>query len=139
MLARYRIVRGKRSPDDPLPDGVRIDVRKHVKHALSPRGEMVDALLEDPGDATRLKVFAKAYRALLEERFATDRAPFDQLATMARDEDVYIGCSCPTSKQPDVMRCHTVLALRFMRERYRTLDVRVPQALGGFGWSRVAR
>lgn len=127
MLTRYRIVRGKRSPDDPLPDGVRIDVRKHVKHVLSPKPEMVDALLEDPSDAARLKTFAKAYRDLLAERFANDRGPFDQLAETAREKDVFIGCSCPTEKQPDVMRCHTVLALRFMRQRYRSLDVRIPE------------
>jgi hypothetical protein len=128
MLTRYRIVRGKRSPDDPLPEGVRIDVRKHTRHVLAPTSEMVEALLEEPSDAARLKAFSRAYRALLDERFAADRSAFDKLAATARDANVYIGCSCPTANQPDVMRCHTVLALRFMHEHYRTLDVRIPAA-----------
>lgn len=77
---------------------------------------MVFALLEDPSDTGRLKAPAAAYRSLLAERFANDRGPFDQRAAAANDESVHIGCSCPTANQPDVLRCHTVLALRFMRE-----------------------
>jgi hypothetical protein len=38
----------------------------------------------------------------------------------------HLGCSCPTAKNPDVMRCHTVLALRFMRAHYPALDIRYP-------------
>ena len=127
MLGRYRIVRGKRAPDDPLPEGVRIDVRKHTRHVLAPKPDMVEALLKDPSDAVRLKALATAYRSLLAERFASDRSPFDQLAATAGDASVYIGCSCPTANQPDVLRCHTVLALRFMAKHYRKLDVRIPK------------
>ena len=36
------------------------------------------------------------------------------LAEEAKVSDVYLGCSCPTAKNPDVRRCHTVLALKFM-------------------------
>ena len=41
-------------------------------------------------------------------------------------QDVLLGCSCPTKKQPDVNRRHTVQALAFMVERYPDLDVRFP-------------
>lgn len=122
MLARYRIVRGKRPANDPLPDGVRMDTRKHTRHVLRPTPEMVEEVL-DGGDFAR---FRAGYRALLDERFATDRAPFDALAERARAGDVHLGCSCPTKRQPDVSRCHTALALEWMKERYPDLEVRAP-------------
>ena len=50
--------------------------------------------------------------------------PFDGLA---RRPDVYLGCSCPTKTNPDVRRCHTWLALEFIRERCPELDVRFPE------------
>jgi hypothetical protein len=87
---------------------------------------MVAALLEDPTDQARAQRITGAYVALLERRFAKDRARFDALAQLARDHAVHIGCSCPTARQPDVSRCHTVLALRFMKKRYPKLDVRMP-------------
>lgn len=124
MLARYRIIRGKRPPDEPLPDGLRIDTRRHTRHVLRPSAEAVDVLLEDV-DAG-FAAFRAAYLALLQERFVHDRAPFDALAARARTEDVFIGCNCPTKRQPDVARCHTTLALEFMRDRYPDLDVRDP-------------
>ena len=126
MLARYRIIRGKRPPDDPLPAGQRIDIRKHVRHPLSPEPEMVERLLADPADVDRAARFARDYDALLESRFAADPAPFEAIADRARDGDVYLGCSCPTRRQPDVNRCHTVRALRFFAERFPDLDVRFP-------------
>lgn len=125
MLARYQIVRGKRDPDDPLPDGKRIDTRKHTRHFLRPEADQVHALLED-GTASAHAHFTRAYEALLAARFKGDRAPFDALAELASKEDVYLGCSCPSSANPDVQRCHTVLALRFMRKKYPRLDVRFP-------------
>ncbi len=126
MLARYRMVRGKRAADDPLPSGVRIDVRKHTRHVLAPEADMVEALLQDRSDPARLKAFAREYEALLTRRGRTNVEAFDELAALARANDVYIGCSCPTASQPDVMRCHTVLALRFMQTRYPDLDVHMP-------------
>lgn len=128
MIARYRIVRGKRPPGEPLPRGVRLDVRKHVGHVLSPEPAMVEALLVDPADDRRAAAFARAYLALLARRYAADPTPFAELAARARTEDVYLGCSCPTRRQPDVRRCHTVLALRFLARKFPTLDVRMPDA-----------
>lgn len=124
MLARYSIVRG--APASTLPRGVRQDTRKHTKHVLRPLPEMVDAVLGHADDDAAWRAFAKEYRALLGARFRDDRAAFDAIAARARTEDVYLGCSCPTAKNPDVRRCHTVLALAFMKERYPELDVRMP-------------
>ena len=125
MLARYRIVRGTRSPDDPLPDGVRQDTRKHTRHVLRPTSPLVLALLKD-SSAEAFARFERGYRALLQQRFATERQHFDQLAELARTNDVYLGCNCPTQRQPNVRRCHTVLALTFLREHYPDVDVRIP-------------
>jgi|SRR5688572_29090972 len=125
MLARYRIVRGRRPDDDPLPDGVRQDTRKHTRHVLRPSAELVAALLADSSERS-FRRFASAYRALLEERFGSERERFDELARLAREQHVYLGCNCPTERQPDVRRCHTALALAFLRERYPDLDVREP-------------
>jgi uncharacterized protein YeaO (DUF488 family) len=126
MLTRYRIVRGRRPPDDPLPQGVRLDVRKHTRHVLRPDSEMVETFLAAPTDAERWHTFGERYRELLHARWAADRAPFDALAELARSRDVYLGCSCPTNKQPDVHKCHTVLALRFMQAQYPDLDIVLP-------------
>ena len=90
MLARYQIVRGKRPPDNPLPDGRRYDTRKHTNHVLRPDAEQVQTLLAD----------------------ATDAA--------------YIGCNCPTAKNPDLKHCHTLLALRVMKKHYPKLEVVLP-------------
>jgi uncharacterized protein YeaO (DUF488 family) len=125
MLARYRIVRGQRASDDPLPDGIRQDTRKHTRHVLRPTAELVEGLLADPSPQSYAR-FARAYQKLLVERFAAERARFDELAELARREHVYLGCNCPTTRQPDVRRCHTVLALAFLRDRYSDLDVRIP-------------
>lgn len=125
MLARYQLIRGKRPPGNPLPVGTRIDVRKHRHHALSPDGTSVAAFLDAPTDDAARR-FAKEYDALLEGRFAKDRAPFDALADAARAGDVYIGCNCPTKKNPDLSHCHTVLALRFMKRKYPKLRVVMP-------------
>lgn len=69
--------------------------------------------------------FRSAYRELLDRRFAAERQTFDALAELARTDDVYLGCNCPTAKQPDVTRCHTSLALAFMKEHYPDLEVRL--------------
>lgn len=87
---------------------------------------MVEAALAEPQTAAKWKTFTRDYRQLLARRFAEDRSPFDTLAELARSHDVYIGCNCPTAKQPDVHRCHTTHALAFMKARYRDLDVRKP-------------
>jgi hypothetical protein len=102
---------------------VRQDTRKHTRHVLRPEAVLVQGLLEDPREAS-FRRFRRAYLALLEQRFRGDRRPFDELAELARDADVYLGCNCPTTRQPDVRRCHTSLALAFMKRHYRSLDVR---------------
>jgi hypothetical protein len=117
MLSRYTIVRG--APASSLPDGVRQDTRKHTQHPLRPTPELVELALKDHDwDAYRA-----GYRALLEQRFAEARAPFDHLARMTEFHDVYLGCNCPTQKQPDVSRCHTMLALAFMKEKYPSIVI----------------
>jgi hypothetical protein len=125
VLARYHIVRGKRSPDDPLPKGHRMDTRKHTRSILRPEAENVIALLADP-TPENFRVYAQAYERLLEQRFSDDRRAFDELAYEARIADVFIGCNCPTEKNPDVNHCHTVLALRFMKRKYPELEVVFP-------------
>ena len=86
----------------------------------------MEALLRAPTDDEVWKAFRSAYLDLLERRFAEDPKAFEALAEQARREDVYLGCSCPTKRQPDVRRCHTALALRFFRERFDELEVVEP-------------
>ena len=124
MLARYSMIRG--APAAALPRGIRQDTRKHTHHVLRPTPEMVATYLAAPS-AAAWRELSKVYLALLDARFAANRAPFDELAALARDHDVYLGCSCPTKANPDVRHCHTWLALRFMQRRYRDLDVRMPE------------
>jgi hypothetical protein len=50
-------------------------------------------------------------------------SPFEAIAEIATREDVWIGCSCPTKRNPDVRRCHTFLALEFRAERLPDLEV----------------
>lgn len=127
MLTRYQIIRGRRAPDDPLPVGVRSDTRKHTRSPFRPDADEVAALLEARTDAA-FATFARAYRGLLKQRFALDAEPFNAVAEQARGEDVFLGCNCPTDKNPDIRRCHTWLALEFMAERFPDLDVRFPDA-----------
>jgi hypothetical protein len=122
MLARYTMVRG--APASKLPKGIRNDTRKHTRHVLRPTEELVDSI-GPAAEESAWRAFAHEYRALLARRFAEDRAPFDALAALAREHDVYIGCSCPSAKNPDVRRCHTAYALAFMKKHYPDLDVRL--------------
>lgn len=125
MLARYRIVRGKRDPSDPLPDGERIDTRKHTQHFLRPETASVEALIEAP-TPENFRRFAREYQAALTQRMKTERRPFDELAARAKAGNVFLGCNCPTAWNPDVSRCHTTLALAFMQKHYPALRVRMP-------------
>ena len=102
-----------------------MDTRKHTRHFLRPDADRVKRYLSDPSD-TAWSEFREAYLAALATRFDEDRAVFDTLAERARREDIYIGCSCPTTDNPDVNRCHTVLALGFMRKRYPGLTIVFP-------------
>ncbi|HEX7671182.1 MAG TPA: hypothetical protein VF395_16425 [Polyangiaceae bacterium] len=125
MLSRYRMIRGKRAPDDPLPKGIRMDTRKHTHHLLRPGAASVEAVLRDGSDAA-FRRFARDYTAGLEARFAKNRAGFDELAETARHADLYLGCSCPSKANPDVRQCHTALALKFMKKKYPDLRVVSP-------------
>ena len=124
MLAGYQIKRGASLTDLPreVREGARIDTRKHTKHCLRPRADMAARFQGNVSDAT-WEEFADAYRELVEHRFSEDRSPFDELAERARTETVFIGCSCPTAKDPDVRHCHTFLALGFMKSKYPDLEV----------------
>jgi hypothetical protein len=126
MISRYRIVRGARPADDPLPDGLRQDTRKHTRHVLRPSAELVARFLQKPSDAG-FAAFRAGYLRLLQERFRGERAAFDELREQARTSHVFLGCNCPTAKQPDVRRCHTYLALGFLAERYPDLEVQWPR------------
>jgi len=126
VLGRYHIVRGKRPPEDPLPEGVRQDTRKHTKHVLRPDAEAVEGYLRDPGPAA-WRAFARDYKALLARRRAADPGAFDALAQLAREQDVWLGCNCPTARNPDVRRCHTFLALEFLARAYPDLEVDWPE------------
>lgn len=123
VLSRYQMARGVSARA--LPRGVRQDTRKHTRHVLRPTATIVSDYLAAPGDAAWQR-FAKAYRALIAARFRDDRSAFDALAALARTEDVYLGCSCPTKHNPDIRHCHTWLALEFMRSHYPELEVRMP-------------
>jgi uncharacterized protein YeaO (DUF488 family) len=131
MLARYRIYRGKRPPGDPLPDGIRQDARHRTRHCLRPERDMVETFLATPAEQKddAWRAFRERYTAILKKRFAEDRAPFDKLARLATESDVFLGCSCPTKKNPDVSHCHTVLALRFMKDKYPRLRVKFPKSV----------
>ncbi len=125
MLARYKIYRGKPPAGAQRPDGIRQDTRKHTKHCLRPPAEIVLEYLANPS-AKAWNKFKSSYLRSLKERWTADPTPFDDLANLATTEDVYLGCSCPTVKNPDVHHCHTVLALKFMNERYAALKVEFP-------------
>jgi hypothetical protein len=109
-----------------LPDGIRKDTRYATKHVLRPTKEIVEAYLADPTDAA-WKRFRTAYLALLKERLHADRMPFDELAELATDNDVFLGCNCPTQKNPILGRCHTYLALEFMQNNYPSLKIERPK------------
>ncbi len=117
--------RGQRPPNDPLPDGLRIDTRRHTRHCLRPPRDLVDSFLAAPSSQAWAR-FEHDYRAVLNDRFATDPRLFQDLAELAMDQDVYIGCSCPTAKNPDPQRCHTIIALHFMSEKFPQLHVQLP-------------
>lgn len=127
MLARYKIPYMRPIPEgspEAAPSSVRIDTRKHTKHCLRPSEEAVEAFQNGRIDWAE---FTAQYIEMLEDRYAHDRGPFDALAERAMCESVFLGCSCPTKKNPDINHCHTVLALRFMREKYSELVVSLPQ------------
>ena len=123
MLSRYQMKRGV--PASQLPQGIRQDTRKHTRHILRPEADFVREFFANPTESVWRQSMDQ-YRAELDRRFAQDQTPFDALAELARRENVFIGCSCPTRLVPDVRKCHTWTALEFMHEKYPDLDVRMP-------------
>jgi hypothetical protein len=103
-----------------LPNGIRQDTRWRTRHLLRPTQEIVEAFLADTSQSGWLS-FQKSYLDLLSARFDEDRGCFEKLAHLATESDVYLGCNCPTAKNPDVRHCHTVLALEFMWARFPSL------------------
>src|SRR5512140_278188 len=101
MLSRYTIIIRRRRPASvgPLPNGIRQDTRYRYKHVLRPTKEIVEAYLADPSDSA-WRTFKKAYLALLNKRFRQDHTPFNDLADLASNSDVYLGCNCPTKNNP---------------------------------------
>jgi hypothetical protein len=59
MLARYKLYRGSRADDDPLPVGIRQDTRKHTGHCLRPSEEAVAEYLAS-GDESAWRIFANS-------------------------------------------------------------------------------
>ena len=127
MLSRYTMYRGKPPAGKSLPEGNRQDTRKHTRHVLRPPEDLVVAFLNGDGSFT-WEEFRDQYLDLLETRFADDPLKFEELAELADENDVYIGCSCPTKKNPDVNCCHTVLALQFMKLKFPDLEVEFPSS-----------
>ena len=126
MLSRYTMYRRRPKDAGPLPEGIRRDTRYSTKHILRPTKEIVEAYLSEPSGSA-WKEFRTAYLAVLQERFNADNTPFDELVALATENDVYLGCNCPTKKNPIVGRCHTYLALEFMQKNYPPLKVVVPE------------
>ena len=122
MLSRYKMYRGKRPESDPLQNGIRYDTRKHTSHCLRPTIIIVEEFLADPTDKAWNK-FRVNYLAVIRKRFAEDPIPFEHIEKLANEQDVYLGCSCPTTKNPNVLHCHTVLALEFMQATFPQLEV----------------
>lgn len=122
MLSRYKIYRGSRPDDDPLPEGIRQDTRKHTQHCLRPPADAVCRYLASPS-AHAWRIFEENYLSALERRFNHDPTEFNVLAALAEHVNVFLGCSCPTNTNPDPRCCHTVAALRFMKGRFPVLWV----------------
>ncbi|PQO38432.1 hypothetical protein [Blastopirellula marina] len=125
MLSRYTIYRRRPANAPPLPDGIRQDTRFRTKHILRPTQAIVDVYLSGPSNES-FGNFRDQYLELLAQRFESDQEAFDALAELARQEDVYLGCSCPTKKNPNVRHCHTWLALEFMTQKYPKLPIHFP-------------
>lgn len=126
MIGRYRIVRGARPAGDPLPEGIRQDTRKHTAHVLRPTDEIVAPFLADPASERGFARFRAAYLKLLEQRLREKPEAFAALVRLATSNAVFLGCNCPTAKQPDVRHCHTSLALEFLAQHYPELAVERP-------------
>ncbi len=102
-----------------------IDTTYAAKHFLSPTEAMVKKYQSSPSD-TAWREYENEYLKIIQERFEKNQELFDVLARRAMNENVKLGCFCPTRRIPDVYMCHTVIALRFMQEKYPELEVELP-------------
>ena len=125
MLSRYTMYRRRPANAGPLPVGIRQDTRYHTNHILRPTEDLVETYLNNPTDAAWHR-FKSEYLALLEQRFHEERTRFDDLAKLAMESNVYLGCNCPTAKNPVHGHCHTYLALGFMKKHYLKLKIEIP-------------
>ena len=125
MLSRYTMYRRRPANAGPLPAGIRQDSRYHKSHILRPTEDIVETYLSDPTNAAWRR-FKSEYLALLEQRFREDRTCFDDLAKLATENNVYLGCNCPTQKNPIPGHCHTYPALEFMKKHYPKLEIEAP-------------
>ena len=125
MLYRYTIYRRRPANAPPPPKGIRQDTRWRTKHILRPTQAIVEAYLANPTDAA-FALFRDSYLQLLEDRYRQDLKAFERLAAQAASDVVFLGCSCPTKVNPDVRRCHTYLALGFMKQKFPALAVQMP-------------
>ena len=110
-----------------MPIGLRQDTRWRTRHLLRPTEAMVTEFLAAPSGAA-WAAFRRTYLNLLEKRFKEDRGSFDELASVAGANNVFLGCSCPTKLNPRINHCHTFLALLFIKQKYPSLLVRPPEA-----------
>ena len=110
-----------------MPDGIRKDTRSYRNHILSPSEPLVKEYLAAPNEAAWRK-FKREYLKLLERGFKKDHSSFVKFAQLAIEQDVFIGCSCPTKVNPDITHCHTYLALQFMKKKFPKLHVVFPKA-----------
>lgn len=124
MLSRYQMKRGVKK--EHLPAGIRQDTRKHTRHILRPPTQLVLDYLSTESKVT-WNEFRQQYRRCIEQRYSDKVSAFDALADLARGKSVYLGCSCPSSVNPRVDRCHTWLALEFMKAHYPNLEVNFPE------------
>ena len=93
-----------------------------TSHCLRPTAKIVNEYLKHVSEAAWSK-YTKQYLPIVQARFEKDRRPFDKLAAMATARDVFLGCYCPTEKNPHPEHCHTYLALLFMKEKYPDLKI----------------
>jgi len=94
---------------------------------LRPDEEIVEEFLKDT--SVGWSKFRTAYLKILNDRFKESPEQFQKLADLAMTQDLFLGCNCPTARNPDVKHCHTWLALEFMKSKFKSLPVVFP-ALG---------
>jgi len=121
VLARYQIVRGKRPEGNPLPEGVRVDIRKHTKHFLRPTRQR-RGVPERPGRRA-FRQFSARYDPTCRPVSPKNGARSTPCGT-GRKRRRLPRMHCPTRTNPEVTRCHTVLALGFMKRKYPRLPIR---------------